>query len=189
MTNGIIFCVCNISHFSSTTCLEVMSKRTQEDSGEERVTAKSKPLMKLVSRCSERDPNVLASTASESPEKTRHENQITVSSWNEQQPRTGRPDNEQQPGLFSQHTDRFIVDDDDMHSNTVAESDMSLLSRSSLRRVNDRVRKILDQSLKRCNTRQQQTFFNMGTVSVFDIGSICIHGKELLKKLHSIKIQ
>ena len=41
----------NISHFSSPNCLEVMSKRTQEDAGEERVTAKSKPVMNLVSRC------------------------------------------------------------------------------------------------------------------------------------------
>ena len=31
-----------------------MSKRTQKDSGEERVTEKSKPMMNLVSRCSER---------------------------------------------------------------------------------------------------------------------------------------
>ena len=45
----------------------------------------------LVSRCSARDPNVLASAASESPVKTRHESQIPLSSWNEQQPRTGRP--------------------------------------------------------------------------------------------------
>ena len=61
-----LLCLFNISHFSSTNCLEVMSKRTQEDAGEERVTAKSKPMMNLVSRCSVRNPNVLASTASES---------------------------------------------------------------------------------------------------------------------------
>ena len=53
----------NISHFSAANCLEVMSKRTQEDAGEERVTAKSKSMMNLVSRCSVRDPNVLASAA------------------------------------------------------------------------------------------------------------------------------
>ena len=46
---------------------EVMSKRTQKDSGEERFTAKSKPMMNLVSRCSERTLDVQASTASESP--------------------------------------------------------------------------------------------------------------------------
>ena len=55
--------------------------------------------------------------------------------------RTGRLVNEQPPGLFTQHTDRFTVDDDDMDSNTVAESDLSLKSRSFLHRVNDHLRK------------------------------------------------
>ena len=64
-----LLCLFNISHFSATNCLEVMSKRTQEDAGEERVTAKSKPMMNLVSRCSVRDPDVLASTASQNPGK------------------------------------------------------------------------------------------------------------------------
>ena len=89
--NGSSFVLVNIIHFSSTNCSEVMSKRTQKDSGEERVTAKSKPMMNLVSRCSERTPDVLASTASESPGKTRHESQQPLSSWNEQHQRTGRP--------------------------------------------------------------------------------------------------
>ena len=40
-----IVCLFNIIHFSSTECSEVMSKRTQEDAGEERVTAKSKQMM------------------------------------------------------------------------------------------------------------------------------------------------
>ena len=153
-----LLCLIDISHFSPTNCSEVMSKRTQKDSGEERVTAKSKPMMNLVSRCSERTPDVLASTASESPGKTRHESQIPLSSWTEQhlrtgrlvkdatqngmmtkngllksgnsdevmEVRTGRPVDEQPPGVFTQHTDRFVVDDDDMDSNTIAESDMSL---------------------------------------------------------------
>ena len=59
--------------------------------------------------------------------------------------RTERPVNEQPPGLFTEHTDKFIVDDD-VDSDTDAESDMSLLSRSFLHRVNDRVRTIQDQS-------------------------------------------
>ena len=66
------FCLFYISHFSSTNCSEVVSKTTQKDAGEETVTATSKPMMNLVSRCSERNPDVLASTASESQE----ENQI-----------------------------------------------------------------------------------------------------------------
>ena len=59
-----LLCLFNISHFSSRYCSEVMSKRTQKGSGEERVTAKSKPMMNLVAQCSERTPDVLASVAS-----------------------------------------------------------------------------------------------------------------------------
>ena len=79
MMNGIIFCVCSAS------------ERTQEESGEERVSEKSKPMMNLVSRCSERTPDVLASTASESPEKSRYDSQLPLRSWTEQHLRTGRP--------------------------------------------------------------------------------------------------
>ena len=86
-----LLCLFNISHFSSTNCSELMSKRTQKNSGEERVRAKSKPMMNLVSRWSERNPDVLASTASESPGKTLYESQQPLSSWNEQHQRTGRP--------------------------------------------------------------------------------------------------
>ena len=43
-------CLFFISHFSSTVCSEVMSKRTQEESGEERDTAKSRPMMSLIAR-------------------------------------------------------------------------------------------------------------------------------------------
>ena len=179
-----LLCLFNIIYFSSAECSEVMSKRTQKDSGEETVTVKSKPMMNLVSRCSERTLDVLASTASESPEKTRHESQLPLSSWNEQhlttvrlvkdaysssysewnaeenwssqewksdelmEVRSGRLVYEQPPGLFTEHTDRFVVDDDGTDSDTDAESDMSLLSRSFLHRVNDRVRKIQDQSSK-----------------------------------------
>ena len=80
----------NISHFSSTECSEVMSKRTQKDSGEERVTAKSKPMMSLVSQCSERTLVVLPSIASESPGKTRHESQSPLTLQIEEYDRTGR---------------------------------------------------------------------------------------------------
>ena len=69
-----------------------MSKRTQEDAGEERVTAKSKPMMNLVSRYCVRDPNALASTASESPGETKSESQnVPLSSLIVQQTSTERP--------------------------------------------------------------------------------------------------
>ena len=62
--------------------------------------------------------------------------------------RTVRLVSEQPAGLFTQHTDKFVIDDDDMDSNTVTESDLSVKSRSFLHRVNDRVPKMLDQSSK-----------------------------------------
>ena len=55
--------------------------------------------------------------------------------------------NNQPVCLPSTPTD-FVIDDDDMDSDTVTESDLSLKSRSFLHRVNDRVRKMLDQSPK-----------------------------------------
>ena len=87
-----LLCLFNISHFTSINSLEAMSIRTQEDAGEERVTAKSKPMMNLVSRCSERTSDVLASIASESPVKTKSESQnVPLSSLNVQQTSTVRP--------------------------------------------------------------------------------------------------
>ena len=56
--------------------------------------------------------------------------------------RTGRP------VVFVQHTDKFIVENDNMDSDTGAESEMSLKWRSFLHRVNDQVRKRQHQSSK-----------------------------------------
>ena len=61
----------NISHFSSTVCSAAMAKRIQQESGEERVTAKSRPMMNLIARM----PSVVSSSASSSPVKTWYEDQ------------------------------------------------------------------------------------------------------------------
>ena len=55
----------NISHFSSTVSSAAMAKRSQQDSGEERVTAKSKPMMNLVART----PSFVSSSTAGSPVK------------------------------------------------------------------------------------------------------------------------
>ena len=55
----------NISHFSSTVCSAAMAKRSQQDSGEERVTAKSRPKMNLAART----PSLVSSSTSVSPVK------------------------------------------------------------------------------------------------------------------------
>ena len=69
-----------------------MSKRMHEDAGAERVTAKSKPMMNLVSRCSVRNPHVLPSIASENPGDTKSESQnVLLSSLSVQQTGMGRP--------------------------------------------------------------------------------------------------
>ena len=47
---------------------------------------------------------------------------------------------------FTQDTDKFVIDGEDMDSDTARESNLSLKSRSFLHSVNDRLRKILDHS-------------------------------------------
>ena len=56
----------NISHFSSTVCTAAMAKRAQQGSGEERVTAKSRPMMNLTARM----PSVVSSSTSSNPVRT-----------------------------------------------------------------------------------------------------------------------
>ena len=56
----------NISHFSSTSCIAAMAKRAQQDSGEGRVTAKSRPMMNLTVRT----PSFVSSSASANPERS-----------------------------------------------------------------------------------------------------------------------
>ena len=212
--HGIIFCdewnhhLClfDISHFRSINCLKAMSKRTQEDAGEERVTARSKPNMNLVSRWSVGDPNVLAPTASESSVKTRSESQnVLLSSLNVQQTSTVRPVLGASSSNYSEWNidkkwsyqvsksgemsktspgkpvdDKFVIDYD-MDSDTTTESNLSVRSLSFLNRVNDRLRKMLERS-RRCNARHRQMFDDLEKVYVFDFGSICTHGKELLRQ-------
>ena len=53
----------NISHFSSTACTAALAKRAQQGSGEERVTAKSRPMVNLTARM----PSVVSSSTSSNP--------------------------------------------------------------------------------------------------------------------------
>ena len=56
----------NISHFSSTACIAAMAKRAQQESGEGRVPAKSRPMMNLTART----PSFVSSSASSNPGRT-----------------------------------------------------------------------------------------------------------------------
>ena len=188
-----------------------MSKSIQEDAGEERVTAKSK-------RCSERDPNVLASTASECPGKTRSESQIPLSSWTEQQPRTGRlvmdgsspdysewnivdktwssqewksdelmDDRTERAVVIVQHTDQFIVENDETNSYAEAESELSLGYRSFLHRVNDEVRKRQTQSSKDAtkDSDKHSVIWRMFVSSTLQASVFM--GKNYSENLHSVR--
>ena len=77
----------NISHFSSTVCSHTMAKRSQQDSGEERVTAKSRPMMNLIVRT----PSFVSSSTSVSPGKKHYGSQDPWRSI-EGEDRSGRPD-------------------------------------------------------------------------------------------------
>ena len=82
-----LLCLFNIIHISSTVCSEGMAKRVQQDSGEERVTAKSWPMMSLIARA----PSTLSSSASESPLKKSYGSQSPWSAKAEKDDRTGQP--------------------------------------------------------------------------------------------------
>ena len=71
-----LLCLFNISHFSSTVCSDTMAKRSQQDSGGERVTAKSRPMMYLIART----PSHVSSSTSVSPVKRSYGSQDPWSS-------------------------------------------------------------------------------------------------------------
>ena len=111
-----LLCLFNISHFSSTDCSEVMSRRTQQDSGEERVTAMSRPMISLIARA----PSSLSSSASECPGKRSSQSQSPLSAQAEKYDRTekfvvGR-DTSHAPGAFqtrfSHDSTNFNVEDE-----------------------------------------------------------------------------
>ena len=77
----------NISHFSSTLCSAAMEKRAQQESGEARVTAKSRPKMNLTARM----PSIVSSSTSSNPGKTWYGYQDPVKSVVEDD-RSGKPD-------------------------------------------------------------------------------------------------
>ena len=82
-----LLCFFNISHFSSAVCSDTMAKRCRRDSREERVTAKSRPMMNLVART----PSLVSSSTSVSPVKRYYGSQdpwISIA----KEDRSGRPD-------------------------------------------------------------------------------------------------
>ena len=83
----------NISHLSSTACTAAMAKRAQQGSGEERVTAKSRPMMNLTARM----PSIVSSSTSSNPGRTSHGYQDPGKSVAGDD-RSGKPDRPSPPG-------------------------------------------------------------------------------------------
>ena len=207
-----LFCLFNISHFSSINSVKAMSKITQEDAGEERVTAKSKSMTNLVSRCRVRNPTVLASTASENPENTKSESQnVPLSSGNVQQRGTVRPvmlasssnssewNNDDKwssqvrkfDEMWRTSTGRPVSNkldiDLDMDSDTTAESDLSLKPSSFLNKMNDRLRKILDHSSKDAMQDIDKRFTIWWMFMSSTVEASVFMGTDYSENLHSIE--
>ena len=88
VTNEIIFCVCSTFAISVLQfVLKWCQKERKKQSGEERVTAKSRPRMSLIARA----PSTLSSSASESPGKISYESQSPWSAKAEEYDRTVKP--------------------------------------------------------------------------------------------------
>ena len=68
MSGTIFYILFNISIFSSASCPGTMSKRMQQETGEERPVAKSKPTLNLVSHTAASSPTAPSSSASSRPE-------------------------------------------------------------------------------------------------------------------------
>ena len=76
----------NISYFSPTACTAAMAQRAQQESGDERVTAKPRDMMNLIART----PSFVSSSTSVSPEKKYYGNQDPWKSVDGED-RSGRP--------------------------------------------------------------------------------------------------
>ena len=99
--------------------------------------------------------------------------------------RTGRPVGGQES---TQEADKFVIDDDDMDSDTATESNFSLKSRSFLNWVNDRLRKILlDHSSKDAMQDIDKRFIIWGMFKSSTLEASVFMGKNYSENLHSIK--
>ena len=96
-----LLCLFNISHFSSTVCSDTMAKRSQQDSGEERVTTKSNLMMNLIART----PSFVSSSTSVSPWKKHYGSQDPWKSVA----------GEDRSGRLGKGTDLFEVSDHHFH--------------------------------------------------------------------------
>ena len=196
-----LLCLLNISHVSSINKCKAMSKRAQEDTGEERVTAKSKPQDEP--RCLDciwkpGRHQIWKSECTSEPvewEQTRTGRLVmgacssNYSEWKNDDKwcSQGWKSGEMLGTSMRRPVDDKFVVDIDMDSNTAAKWDFSLKSRSLANRVNNRLRKMLDQSSK----DSMQDIYKRSMIWWMFMSSTLpasvFMGKNYLEILHSIK--
>ena len=176
VTSGTIFCDC------STLAISAPSTASKRCRKEHKVKKESQQNQSrwwfLVSRCRERDPTVLASTASENPENTNSESQkVLLSSLNVQQTGTGRP------VMLASSSNSSEWNNDDEWSSQVRKS--GEMSETSTERVVSNnliiewpIAKDAEPFSRRFNARHWQTFYDLENVYVFDrLGQFTFHQK------------
>ena len=168
--NGIIFCVCSTSAISVTS---IILKRCRKERKKMQVKKKSQQNQsRWWIRCREFAQGIQTCLPRlhQKARETKSESQnVLLGSLNVQQTSSGRP------------VDVKFVIDDDMDSDTATESNHSLRLRYSCAGWMIECERY-GPLFNRCNARYRQTFFNLVNVFEINIGSICIHGKELLRK-------
>ena len=88
---------------------------------------------------------------------------------------------------FTQDTDKFAINDDDMDSDTVTESNLSLRSRSFWNRVNDRLRKMLNRSPEVSMQDIDKRSIICGMFMSSTLEAFVFMGKNYSGNLHSFK--
>ena len=96
-------------------------------------------------------------------------------------------DRKGRPVVCSQHTDHFIIANDETNSYTEAESKLSLGSRSFLHRVNDQVRKRQYQSSKDATKDSDKHSVIWGMFMSSTLRESVFMGKNYSDNWHSIK--
>ena len=122
-----------------------------------------------------------------------HAHSSSYSKWNVDESRSSQEwksnelmdDRTVRPVVKAQHTDRFVIENDDTNFYAEAESELSLGSRLFLHRVNDQVWKRRKQSSE--DKRQWHTFCNVGMFMSSTLQASVFMEKSCADNRHSIK--
>ena len=220
--NGIIFCVCSTSAIPVPPIVLKWCRKERKKMQVKKESQQNRSRWWIWSRDAAWGIlTCLPPLHQKAPGKPDLKSQIPLSSWNEQQPRTGRlvmgacssdysewnidekwssqewksdemldartgrPVGGQPAGSFTQHTDKFVIDDDGMVSDTAHRIGPFVKVTVILAQSEWSIAKDIGPFF---NSRYWQTFLNLGKVHVFNIGSICISWeRNYSENLHSVK--